>query len=337
VALLVQYQQERVSSRPRSLRLWPFVTPVVSVFDLLGMQENDLTAALGFTLARSRRLLDLLIQTLDLPAGDGPVVVRMETADEAGRTDLELQTADHLVVVEAKRGWRLPESAQLTRYAARVAAHGGGMLVTLSDCSPAYADLKLPAAVEGVDLRHLSWANLKTSISTARTRSGGKERYWLTELGEYLRRAVRVTDPASSLAFCVSLSTGRPGDGGSRTFIDFAANEGMYFHPFGWGHGWPTDPPNFLTFRWSGHVQQVRRAEKHEVIPNLQTLWPDVPVEDDTSRPFSVYTLGPPLPMHGPLPTGTNYRANHLWVLVDQLLTKETLKDALAATKALTG
>lgn len=156
----------------------------------------------------------LFIQALGLDAGGGPAVVRMETADEEGCTDLKLETADHLVVVEAKRGWRLPEPTQLARYAARVAAHDGGMLVTLSDCSPACAGLKLEA-VEGVELRHLPWSSLKTSISAARTRSGGEERYWLTELGECLRRAIRVIDPASSLAFCVSLSTGRPGHQGT--------------------------------------------------------------------------------------------------------------------------
>jgi hypothetical protein len=110
----------------------------------------------------------------------------------------------------------------------------------------------------------------------------------------------------------------------------------MYFHPFGWGHGWPTDPPNFLAFRWAGHVRQVRRVTSHEIIPSLQTRWPDVPADGDTNRSFALYTLGPPLPMHGP-PAGANYRAGRLWVLVDQLLTSATLKDALAASKALAG
>lgn len=48
--------------------------PVVSVFDLLGTQENDLTAASGFTLARSRRLLDLLLDRLNVDAGHRPLV-----------------------------------------------------------------------------------------------------------------------------------------------------------------------------------------------------------------------------------------------------------------------
>jgi hypothetical protein len=41
--------------------------------------------------------------------------------------------------------------------------------------------------------------------------------------------------------------------------------------------------------------------------------------------------------MNGPIPSGANYRAARVWVLVDQLLTSATLKDAIASSKDLTG
>lgn len=310
---------------------------IESVFDLLGWDENDLTAALGFTLGQSSRLLNRLLDDFEVVAGETPVVVRMETRGEAGRTDLELDTGEALVVVEAKRGWHLPELPQLGMYADRVLARGSGSLVTLSDCSPAWAEYKLPRNVKDVPVRHLPWSVVRAHLATARSAAGGAERHWLNELTNYLRRAVRVTDPASSWAYCVSLSPNKPAGGGPHTFIEYVVDEGVYFHPFGWGKGWPVGPPNFLAFRWSGKVHQVRRVVEHEVVPNLQQRWPTIPVDEDTERAHAIYKLGPPLPMHAPVPAGTNYRAARLWVLVDQLLTSDTLKDALAATRALTG
>jgi hypothetical protein len=248
-------------------------------------------------------------------------------------------TKNSLVVVEAKRGWHLPTTAQLEQYADRVTLHGGGLLVTLSDCSPTYASYELPTEMKGVPVRHLPWSHIKNRLQAAKAAAGGAERYWLGELDEYLRKAVRVRDPASCWAYCVVLSTGRPGGGGERTFRDFVRNEDTYFHPFGWGSGWPNNPPNFLAFRWGNKVHQVRRVVASEVVHRLQERWPDVPETADTTQPHAVYTLGPPLPMHAPVPAGdkgTNYRAARVWVLVDQLLTCSNLKEAIAASRALT-
>lgn len=310
--------------------------PVESVFDLLGWQENDLTAALGFTLAGSALLRGRLVDRFEPERGRGPIVVRMETADRDGRTDLELDTGAALIVVEAKRGWRLPTRSQLEKYASRVLVRGKGSLVTLSDCSPSWAAQKLPRDVEGVAVRHLPWSEVRADLESARSRSRGTERLWLTELSEYLRRAVRVTDPASSWTYCVSLSRNKPGGGGPHSFIGFVRDANVYFHPFGWGSGWPVDAPNFMAFRWGGKVREVRRVIAHDVMTSLQERWPSIPRDDSTTRPHSIYTLGPPLPMHEPLPSGTNYRASRFWVLLDQLLTNDTLKDALAGTRALT-
>lgn len=75
----------------------------------------------------------------------------------------------------------------------------------------------------------------------------------------------------------------------------------------------------------------------HEVVPRLQERWHDIPDTDDTTKPHAVYRLGPPLPMNGPIPSGTNYRAARVWVLIDQLLTAPDLKTAIASSKAITG
>ena len=204
---------------------------VGSVFDLVGSDENALTAALGFVLGRSPELLRRI--TLVLLPGVDPdveVAVRMETRDEAGRTDLELEAGSHLAVVEAKRGWLLPEYDQLAAYAPRVKAAGQGVLATLSDASPAWAAHALPADVAGVPVRHLGWGEVRAELDAARAACRGEQRLWLDELHACLRRAIKVRDPADSWTYCVVISRKRPGDGGRRTFRDFV-DQGWYSTP----------------------------------------------------------------------------------------------------------
>jgi hypothetical protein len=165
-------------------------------------------------------------------------------------------------------------------------------------------------------------------LAAARTAARGQERVWLDEFHNYLRKAIKMRDPADSWTYCVVISNDRPGNGGLRTFRDFVTDEGCYFHPYGWGKGWPRTPPNFLAFRWDGQVQRIHRVVRAEVISNLQVRWPDIPEADDTTRPHAVYYLGPRLP-GTPIPNGARYRAQRRWIILDHLLTNATLKDAL--------
>jgi hypothetical protein len=109
------------------------------VFSLLGSNENDLTAALGFVLSKCPPLAAALTQRICAAAasaahGD----LSLEERGAAGRTDLELKLGSALFIIEAKRGWLLPSKAQLSKYATRItAAPGGGALVTLSQASHA--------------------------------------------------------------------------------------------------------------------------------------------------------------------------------------------------------
>ncbi|MGH3376429.1 MAG: hypothetical protein ACRDP6_16990 [Actinoallomurus sp.] len=307
---------------------------MTSVFDLLGRGENDLTAALAFTLANCPDLLYRLVKRVRSSSDTNVASLRLETQDEHGRTDLEIDCGSELIVIEAKRGWLLPDEIQLDTYVPRILERGAGTLVSLSDASTTWAAQMLPDAIQGVPLLHLPWAVLREDLDASRREVHGGQRLWLTELNEYLRRAIKVLDPADGWTYCVAINTNRPGEGGSRTFRDFVINEATYFHPYGWGTGWPKTPPNFLAFRWDAHVQRVHRVRHYEIAPNLQTHWPDIPEVPDTTRPVAIYRLGPALPGM-PLPNGKQYRAGRLWVLLDQLLTSPTLADALAGTKAL--
>lgn len=140
-------------------------------------------------------------------------------------------------------------------------------------------------------------------------------------------------EPQDSWVYCVVISDARPGDGGGRTFRQFV-DDGIYFHPFGTA-GWPKEAPNFLALRWQNSVQRVHRVMSSEVVPALQARWPDIPVTPETAVPHAIYRLGAALPCP-PIPSGINYRANRVWVLLDQLLLGPTLKESLAGTDRLT-
>jgi hypothetical protein len=313
---------------------------VSSVFSLVGQDENenDLTAALGFAFARCPSLCEAVLQRV-WPAAVTPtsddVALALEVSGEDGRTDLEVRSSGALLIFEAKRGWMLPTSLQLGKYAGRVAQHpNGGALVTLSQASPELARASLPSTVDGVPVVHLPWRDVLTDISNARRACRGRERLWLDELQNYLKGVIRVRSVADSMTYCVVLNNARPGDGGAHTFLEFVTDEHCYFHPYGVG-GWPTEPPNFMAFRWEGAVQRIHRVVRAEVVPSLLDRWPDVPANPVTVSQHAIYDLGPRLPPLDPIPSGAQYRAARLWVLLDQLQTAATLAEALEGTRAL--
>lgn len=307
-----------------------------SIFDLLGEQENDLTAALAFVLARSELLGQRFLGLLEIRA---PAVqaLQLEVADPAGRTDLEIRAGDALIVLEAKRGWRLPVVDQLERYVERIRAAssaGSGLLVTLSAVSDDFARLRLPPSVAGISVRHLSWAVVMRELCLATREARGRERMWLGELDTYLRRVVHMLDVADSWCYCVVVSNHPVVEGATRTSREWLIRDGVYSHVYGEG-GWPTIPPNFIAFRWDGAVQQIRRVESAEVVPSLHGALAGVPATTTSSRPHVVYRLGQPLP-GTPIPTGRNYRDTRLRdILLDQLLTSPTLADAIERSRAL--
>src|ERR1044072_6939636 len=98
--------------------------PISTVFDLLGKKENDITYSLGWALAESECLSRALLQDV-VPSQEGDLTaapVRLqEGVAGAGFTDIEILAGgdDIHVVIEAKRGYNLPQPAQFEKYATR--------------------------------------------------------------------------------------------------------------------------------------------------------------------------------------------------------------------------
>jgi hypothetical protein len=309
---------------------------VQSVFGLSGTNENALTGALGFTLSRCSPLAEAIVERVSTAVGAHPagqISLALEVRGETGRTDLELHVGDSLYIVEAKRDWLLPTKKQLAQYANRVGAMtGGGALVTLSQASHALATHTLPTEVGGVPVVHLPWRDVLADVEAVRPKCRGKERLWLEEFRTYIKEVIWLLPVGDSWVYCVSLSDVKPG-GGNASFKEIVTEQLSYFHPYGI-NGWPTEPPNFMAFRWNGHVQRIHRAIEHEVLPQLRERWPYMK-DKEANRPHAVYRLGPALPPHTPIPSGKSYRANRLWVLLDQLQTAPTLAEAITRSKEL--
>lgn len=137
------------------LHLGADARPVGTIFHLLGQDEDDLTRALAWALANSSRFLEALMVRLDLQfeTGDTHRLRVQHPLRRLGRTDIEVETGAALVIFEAKLGWNLPGEQQVKTYEDRIHAAisdhvdcnigqpvEAGALVTLSECSPAWAE-----------------------------------------------------------------------------------------------------------------------------------------------------------------------------------------------------
>jgi hypothetical protein len=310
-------------------------TVVETLFDLVGARENDLTASLGWALSRSDRLLAALLgDVLGVGPGDAPLI-RLQRYDGPGGgfTDIEIDIATHLLVVEAKVGWDLPGLPQLTKYARRIPEARGAILV-ISEASQAFATAQgLPDDVDGRPVIFRRWSDV---VALARSISGarGAEKQMLYELVTYLGGAMTVQDVTSNMVRVVAVND-TPIDWMSVTFAEFSLETGRLFHPVV-GRGFPREPPNYFGFRYHGKLDQIRHVDSYEVVMPLDDYVPEIRERRDwMDSPYYLYRLGPPIrPNHDVRSTRQLFRGQHVEAALDLLLTHDTIPEAVEATRA---
>jgi hypothetical protein len=291
-----------------------------NVFRLLGSDENSATFALGWALEKSPNLLAGVVAAIFATRLDptDALLALQKRGGDGGYTDLEIHAgrAFH-AILEAKRDWTLPSVAQLKRYAPRLAAGRARSrrLVTLSAADRAYAERRLPARIGGVAVTHLSWGDLaKLSARALKDARSSEERLWLRQWTQHLQEFVAMDRTASNIVYVVALrNTLFPG-GGSRTGIEVVENDQRYFHPV--GDGWPTQPPNYLGFRYRGRLQSVHHVDSFEVVDDLakrNRRWPR------TEGDHFLYRLGPPMRPAKPIRTGKLFRSQRVECAIDTL------------------
>ena len=318
---------------------------IETIFDLLGQKENDLTYALGWALARSPKFLEQLATAVGFKDGFSErVKIRLqEYSSTEGITDIEIDDpALCHIILEAKRGFTVPGKAQLATYAKRLNIARdepkSRLLVVLAedDREGNWLRLQVPHTVEGVPVKTVSWHDFIKLAKRAKPTEYA-ERHLLHQLTHYLGRVTTVQNQNSNLVYVVALSNETFGCGAT-TFIEVVEKHERYFHPIGGASGgWPTDPPNYLGFRYGGELKSIHHVESYEVINNFKPHFTDVstPFEDD--RPHYLYKLGPAIRPARRVPTNgqghTIYPSGRKWIYLDLLLTAGSVAEAGNLTK----
>ena len=145
---------------------------ISSIFQLMGYKENDISHSTAWVLGKCEAMLRIFIKDIcgvDSFNHDNVEISVQEYDKGSGITDVEIRDdRAFFIIIEAKRGWILPQKDQLFKYSNRESFRKSivknKMIVTLSECSQDYAYhyLKIKE-VNGIPIKHVSW---KTYINT---------------------------------------------------------------------------------------------------------------------------------------------------------------------------
>lgn len=308
--------------------------PATTAFDLLGQDENAMTAALGLALERSSELRSLVLRELGCPeqASRGEAIIKLQSWRlDQGITDIEIIVeAAFLVIIEAKQGAWLPSVDQLRLYSSvlKQSKVTSRCLATLSDATVAFAREALPGTIDGEPVHHLSWRRLLALADAATTTETLAGRRVLSELSDFYKDLLGMDSLYSNRVFVVSLGSSGPPNW-PISWIDVVAKYQRYFYPV--GKRWP-DPPNYLGVRYGGRLQSIHHVERYSIFRDPSEVLRSVPSE--SWAPHYLLTLGPAIrPPHevknGPRIT----MSNRCWCMLDTLLTSPTISDALTETE----
>ena len=316
---------------------------VKTVFDLLGDKENDITFSIGWALAQCDGFLTLLLKRLfaDYDVGETQAV-QLQQSGGSGFTDIEIIT-DHVhVIVEAKRGWILPDDIgeQLARYAPRFSASSRhSLLVVMSEGADYYATPKLPERIGATPVQYLSWQNVGSIASESQRTSNHAGKRLLQELVQYLDGIMTSQNQTSNQVYVVALAGGNP-DWSVLSWQDIVAQRHRYFHPVG-GNGWPKTPPNYLGSRYGGRLQSIHHVDSYIVVADGEAMaaaFPEMPsatweAQDVFTKAHFLYTLGPAILANQEVKTGSIYPSGRIWAALDLLLTSQTISEARDKTQ----
>ncbi len=304
-----------------------------SVFELLGKNENDITYSIGWALANSRAFLSVLLDKLvpEAAASEEDVIQLQEYKRESGITDIEIRGKGYHIIIEAKRGWSLPGEGQLRQYAKRLKSDKDkrNSVVVMSECSHEYAGSILPENILGVPIKFLSWKDIDRLVDNI-GKAPHSEKSILRQLRLYLMRIVNMQNQLSNMVYVVSLGSGTP-EKSTISWIDIVEKKRKYFHPI--AKGWPSNPPNYMGFRYGGKLQRIHHIDSWRRVDDLHLVMKEL-AANHWQGAFFYYSLGPAIIPSKVIKNGDVYPSGRVWAMLDLLLTGPTVSDALAKTKA---
>lgn len=302
-----------------------------TVFDLLGSKENDITYSLGWALAQSDRLSRALLDDLFPGAEAGELAAtRLQEFVAGGFTDVEVESERIHVILEAKRGWELPQQSQLGRYAPSLHGREHNALVVLSECSPEYAIPRLPSEVAGFPVLYRSWRQVTELVEKTTKAGSHAERRLLRELVRYLRGLLTMQSVRDNMVYVVALSDEPDTWSGTLTGVQIVEAKRRYFHPIA-SRGFPKEPPNYVGFRYAGKLQGICHIEGYDVFTDPHEHFPEIPSQ--SWEPHFLYRLGPRITPGHEVRTGSKIkRGRRTWIALDLLLTCTTVSESLDET-----
>jgi hypothetical protein len=138
-----------------------------SVFCILGSSENAITESIAWVLSQCPTFLFAFLGKVapGIKLGDVQIATQSFGTDR-GFTDIEIYERRVMhVIVEAKKGWCLPQEGQFKRYLPRFSETQAPLkarfFVSMSEASDTYAGLYLPQSIVGVLLKHMNWHQTK--------------------------------------------------------------------------------------------------------------------------------------------------------------------------------
>lgn len=312
---------------------------VLTVFDLLGTNENDVTFAIGWCLSESPAFLRRVVSNCGANvAAPAKVHIRLQRYDRdderIGITDIEIASTEVHLIIEAKCGWSLPTVKQMGKYASilRRSKAADRRLVVMTRWgteSLAVIEDSLGSAVDGFPLVTLGITDVVRAAKGAQTEEAGRRpRLFLAELVSYLEGAGYMpSSHRDTRVHVVALSAKISEKKIPYEQVPYELS--VYWYPE--KAPWPKVPPNYFGFRFHGKLQSVHHVEKVTHFGAFSEIFPDT---TDDWGPGVLATLGPPIRPEHPVRTGKGIPMSmHADVDIDLLLTCSTVTEAFKKTK----
>lgn len=272
---------------------------VASVFGVRGYKEVHMTDALAFVMSRVPALIASLKNTNGTEQPEPSYHLYTQRTDHhKTRTDIELENDTNHIIIEAKRGIRVPSKKQLVHYTKRFTdEHKAHELWIISDSPTNFAKSKLDDYQLKKSWRFFSWRDVQSAARRIVADSAIPAQLWLNELITYLDEHLRRID-RPDMVYIIPLGS-NPVPGRSMSSIELLDTRHMYVHPV--GRGRPQASASLLGFRYRGKLQSIHKVlnmyEKKQ-LPGTFTIT-GVP-QNGRHR---MYELGPSLPL-SPTKTG---------------------------------
>ncbi len=303
-----------------------------SVFQLLGVRENDMSYSLAWGLAQCPKFLKrflIAINQRNTELSEVEIHLQKSGDKKEGITDIELRSPRFRIIIEAKRGWNRPSMSQLDKYAKRLINSGvrEKRLIVLSEYGKNNSGNWLKKDIKGVPMQSISWRETVGCAKQALSGSSHAQKRLIKELIVYFNKIMTKQKFDSNEVYVVSINARERVKNFKCPPVDIVTKKRRYFHQV--GNRWPNEPPNYIAFRYHGKLQSIHHIDEYKVTQNLKKY-----LKKYKKSNYFLYTLGPAIKPTKEIKAGKKInRALKVWCMLDTLLTSKTISEARDISK----